>query len=147
MADIGRSTVSHLSRHEILYPEGFEALDNWAAWYRCSDGGQSSSKCSPMFRDMKTGYREASNLRGTYSEEYALAVDRLMARVLKANDFQIVVCRFVQALDSRTAALKLSRGGDRISVDDYRLRLEGVIASVDMAINLAVTFPAHVLTM
>lgn len=146
MADIGRSTDSHLSRHEVLYAEGFEALDNWAAWYRCSNDGSTTSRCSPMFREVVSGYREASALRTLYDEEYAIEVDRLMVRVFQVGDFQIVVCRFVQALDSRTAARNLSRDGARITVGDYRLRLEGVIAKIDSAITLAVTSPVLALT-
>ena len=134
MADIGTSTSAHLTRHQIEYPEGYEALDNWAAWYRSGDG--TGPTCSPMFRDMKSGYRESNNLRTSYDEDYAILVDRLMARLLKPGDFAIISVRFVSGLDSRSAARRLSTD-NKITVDDYRLRLEGVIARVDMAITIA----------
>jgi hypothetical protein len=136
VADIGSSTTAHLNRHEINYPEGYEALDNWAAWYRCADESGGSGICSPMFKDMKSGYREASNLRTQYDEEYALLVDRLMARLLRTGDFDIICVRFVSNLDSRSAAKRLSKNSV-MTVDDYRLRLEAVIARVDMALTIA----------
>ena len=130
MADIGGSTAAHISRHEINYPAGHECLDNWSAWYRSSDDGTRGSIVQPMFREYMAGYREASELRSLYDEDYALECDRMMAKYLKAEEVDVVFIHYVHARPSRAAAKELA-----VSVNEYRLRLESVIARVDMLLQ------------
>jgi len=136
MADIGRSTVAHGSRYEQNYPLGHEALDNFGAWYR--DGGDSikTATIQPMFRDIQSGYRESIDFRTQFDEDYAIDVDQMMATVLTKSEVKIIFCKYVKCFPARMAAKSLSTHDDKITANEYALRLEAVVARVDIALEL-----------
>lgn len=125
------------------------------AWYRSADYGISTSIASPMFRNIKIGYRESSGLRTTYDEEYAIETDRLMAKLLRIGDFSLIYYGYISPAPSRVAARQMTnnvrdRMGDKfgdkhdfIAHTEYLRRLEVVVARVDSALLLITSLDAE----
>lgn len=133
--DVGRSTAAHVNRFELHYPHGNELLENWSAWY--ANGDRAESTIQPMFREYLAGYRETSaGLRSIYDEDSALQADRLFAKHLTREQREVIFLHFVHRQPSRTAARNLA-----VSVGEYRLRLESVVARVDTLISAGMLEP------
>lgn len=157
MADVGGSTTGRVSRRETMYAVGHDALSQWGAMQRAlSDGSPGDVAADPMFRDVRSGYRESSALPFLYDEDYALLVDTLLGRVLQAVEIEIATLAYVRAMPSAQAAKALdkrfprpwpARPGIVTSWDEkrrprwtgaeYRSRLDEVVARVDVAVTVA----------
>lgn len=89
-----------------------------------------------MFRQMKSGYRQASYALSDFNESFALAIVKLIGECLTTREIDAVFCRYLHRLPSRTAAKKLSTFEDSISKQEFALRLEAAGAKIDVTMSL-----------
>lgn len=139
--DVGGSTTGRVSRRETMYPGGHEALTNWGAFLRANDDGSPGTVLAdPIFQGVMSGYRESSALRYVYDEDYALQVDRLLARVLQPIEVTVATLAYVMASPSGRAVKALDRKHPRETgkwtQDEYRMRLDELTGRVDMALTV-----------
>lgn len=141
MADIGKSTTAHAEYESPSYPRAEAALENWGNYHASLPG--SGTNTHPMFRDVKTGYREERSARSlVHDEDKAIETDQMVASFLGPFEQRLLFSKYIYRQSARSLAKEISAEGGRhgetaVNANHILGYISNAVSRIDLLIELS----------